>query len=134
MYLLDTDICSYLMGRGYKNLESKFLAISPDDLATSAIVQAEIWYGLSLKNVGLQRRLAAAAFFESIKILDWPSNATHTYGRLRAMLKEAGTPIDYHDTMIAAHAIALDAILVTNNIRHFSRIGSPLRIENWLGK
>lgn len=54
------------------------------------------------------------------------------YGSLRAKLRHTGQDIGLNDTMIAAHAIALNAILVTNNTRHLSRIGPPLRVENWL--
>jgi len=82
--------------------------------------------------MGLRRRLAAEAFFESIQVLDWPASAAPIYGRLRALLKKAGKDIGLNDVMIAAHAIAMDATLVTNNTSHFSRIGPPLRMENRL--
>jgi tRNA(fMet)-specific endonuclease VapC len=82
--------------------------------------------------MGLRRRLAAQAFFESIQVLDWPAGAAPIYGSLRAKLRHTGQDIGLNDTMIAAHAIALNATLVTNNTRHLSRIGPPLRVENWL--
>lgn len=58
--------------------------------------------------------------------------AARNYGDLRAVLEKVGTRAEDRDLMIAAHAIAIDATLVTNNTRHFSRIGAPLRLENWL--
>jgi tRNA(fMet)-specific endonuclease VapC len=132
VYLLDTDICSYLQGPGYPLLKDKFKSIPPDLLATSAITRAEAWYGLTRKDFGLRRRMAAEEFFSGLQILDWPSSAASIYGQLRTQLERSGDQIDDHDILIASHAIAIDATLVTNNTRHFSRIGPPLRIENWV--
>jgi tRNA(fMet)-specific endonuclease VapC len=132
LYLLDTDICSYLMENRHSVLNDKLRSISPELMAVSAVTQGETWYGYAYKEMGLRRRLAAQAFFESIQVLDWPASATLIYGNLRARLRKSGQDIGLNDTMIAAHAIALDATLITNNTRHLSRIGPPLRIENWL--
>jgi tRNA(fMet)-specific endonuclease VapC len=132
MFLLDTDICSYLMENRHSVLQSKLLSIPSEHLAISAVTQGETWYGYAYKEMGLRRRLAAEAFFQSIQVLDWPASASPIYGHLRARLKKSGQDIGLNDCMIAAHAIALDATLVTNNVRHFARIGPPLRIENWL--
>lgn len=132
MYLLDTDICSYLMENRNAALRDRIRSKPTELLAISAITQGEIWFGYALKEMGLRRRLAAEAFFESIQVLDWPAIASPIYGRLRAQLKKSGQDIGLNDVMIAAHALSLDATLVTNNIKHFSRIGPPLHIENWL--
>jgi len=132
VYLLDTDICSYLMGNRHSALNRRLRDTPPELLAISAITQGETWFGYAYKDMGLRRRLAAEAFFESIQVLDWPASAAPIYGRLRALLKKAGKDIGLNDVMIAAHAIAMDATLVTNNTSHFSRIGPPLRMENRL--
>jgi tRNA(fMet)-specific endonuclease VapC len=132
LFLLDTDTCSYLMQNRHSVVQDRLRQLAPDSIAISAITQGEIWFGLNWKNIGLTRRLAAEAFFRSVTVLDWPANAAIIYGRLRAQLKRAGTDIGGNDVMIAAHAIALGATLVTNNTRHFSRIGPPLLLENWL--
>lgn len=80
----------------------------------------------------MRRKMAAELFFNSIQVLDWPASAAPIYGHLRARLTKSGVDIGLNDVMIAAHAVALDAVLVTNNTRHFNRIGPPLRLENWL--
>ncbi len=130
LYLLDTDICSYLMERRHSRVEERAQQIGTERIAASAVTYAEISYGLALRNVGLKRTLAARRFFDSIEILDWTESAADAYGRPRAALQRAGSPIGDHDVMIAAHAIVLDAVLVTNNTRHFERLGAPLRLEN----
>jgi tRNA(fMet)-specific endonuclease VapC len=84
------------------------------------------------KDLGLRRRLAIEEFFGSMRVLPWPSLAAEIYANLRASIERSGTPIGDHDIMIAAHALALGAILVTNNTRHYSRFSPPLRLENWL--
>lgn len=132
VFLLDMDICSYLMENRHSVLRDRLRATPPELLAISAVTQGEIWFGFAWKNLGLRRRLTAEALFESIPVLDWPASAAPIYGRLRARLKSAGKDIGLNDVMIAAHAITIDATLVTNNTHHFSRIGAPLRIENWL--
>lgn len=132
MYLLDTDLCSYLMENRHSKVRDHLRAVPPESVAISAITQGEILFGFAWKEVGLNRRLAAKTFFESVQVLDWPSIASPIYGRLRAGLKKAGEDIGLNDCMIASHAIALDAILVTNNTRHFVRIGPELQLENWL--
>jgi tRNA(fMet)-specific endonuclease VapC len=132
MFLLDTDICSYLMEQRYSSLQTKLRSIPTELLCISAVTQGEIWFGYAWKNLGLRRTMAAQAFFQSVQVLDWPAQATSIYGRLRADLKRTGQDIGLNDVMIAAHAIAMDATLVTNNTRHFVRIGPPLRFENWL--
>lgn len=70
-------------------------------------------------------------FFDATTVLAWDERAADIHADLRHRLRSAGQPIGEMDTMIAAHAIALDAVLVTNNVRHFARIAPPLRLENW---
>ena len=132
LFLLDTDICSYLMASRHSIVHDRLRQLAPDSIAISAITQGEIWFGLAWKQVGLKRRMAAEALFASIPILDWPASAAIIYGHLRAQLKTSGSDIGGNDVMIASHAIALGATLVTNNTRHFSRIGAPLRLDNWV--
>ena len=132
MYLLDTDICSYLINRRYKALSAKFNAVPRELIAVSAITKAETWFGLEWLQIGFRRRLIADEFYSSVRVLAWPEEAASVYGDIRARLRRTNQNIGLNDVMIAAHAIALDATLVTNNTRHFSRIGPPLKLENWL--
>jgi tRNA(fMet)-specific endonuclease VapC len=71
-------------------------------------------------------------FLGEMRILDWGQDAADTYALLRHQLRVVGTPMDHLDLMIAAHAISLNAILVTNNTRHFGRLTPTLMIENWV--
>lgn len=132
VYLLDTDICSYLIRSRYQALDERFRSVPQELIAVSAITEAETWYGLEWAQVGLRRRLNVREFYRYLRVLPWPVQAAPVYGDLRARLRRSNLNIGLNDVMIAAHAIALDATLVTNNTRHFSRIGPPLKLENWL--
>jgi tRNA(fMet)-specific endonuclease VapC len=132
LLLLDTDIVSYVSRNWHSQLGERFRSLSPENVAVSAITSGETWYGLEWQQEGLRRRLAIQAFYESVRVLPWPSEAAPIYGDIRARLRRANLDIGLNDTMLAAHAISIDATIVTNNIRHFSRIGSPLKLENWL--
>jgi len=70
-------------------------------------------------------------FLDYVTALDWPFEASEIYGRIRADIKGKGTPIGAMDLLIASHALFLDAVLVTENVREFQRV-SDLRIENWV--
>ena len=129
-YLFDTDILSYLMRRQFATLQARFIQTPPAQCAISAITCAEILFGLESQAPGHANRLRALAFLESISILDWPADATPHYARIRYTTRHQ--PLHERDTMIAAHAIALGATLVTNNTKHFARIGNGLKFENWL--
>ena len=128
--MFDTDIVSYLTKRPTDKLRNRYLNTAPGSYAISAINYAEIAFGLAALPSSHPMRLASRNFLETIQILDWPTEAASAYAAVRHQLRMQ--PIGDRDIMIAAHAIALDATLVTNNTRHFNRIGPPLRIENWL--
>ena len=108
LYLLDTDICSYAIKGGYPALDQRLQEASPGQIALSAITRAELRFGLALR-----------------------PEAADRYGRLRATLHQTGQPIGDHDTMIAAHALAVNAVLVTHNIAHFARI-EELAHTDWV--
>jgi tRNA(fMet)-specific endonuclease VapC len=130
LYLLDTDIVSYLMKRRFVQLQTKFSRMPPEAWAISSITYAEILFGLEAFGPFHHARTRAIGFLGAAQILDWPSDAAPAYAAVRYQLQRQ--PIGDRDYMIAAHAIALDATLVSNNIRHFGRIGLPLKLENWL--
>ena len=100
-------------------------------LAISSITRAELRFGLEKR--GNPRALTRVVndFLGRIAVLPWDAAAADQFGKLRAQLERGGTPIGTLDTMIASHALALKAILVTNNQKHFGKVRS-LRIENWL--
>jgi tRNA(fMet)-specific endonuclease VapC len=132
IYLLDTDICSYIARNPGGPLGERLRSLSPEQVAVSAVTEGETWYGLEWREVGLRRRIAVQKFYESVRVLSWPSKAAPVFGDLRARLRRTNLNIGHYDVMIAAHAMAIGATLITNNTRHFSRIGPPLKLENWL--
>jgi tRNA(fMet)-specific endonuclease VapC len=129
-YLLDTDTSSYIMRRFSPQLMRRFNQLSSDDWAISAITCGEILFGLERVPAFHPARIRFDEFARGANILDWPVAATGHYANIRHANR--AQPLHDRDIFIAAHAIALEATLVTNNTRHFSRMGNGLRLENWL--
>lgn len=129
-YLLDTNICIYIRSRRPAFVRSRFQQLEPGEASLSVITYGELRYGAE-KSSSRDRairdleQLAAA-----IPILPLPDDVADAYGRIRARLESKGLTIGNNDLWIAAHALAADLTLVTNNEREFRRI-SGLRIENW---
>ncbi len=97
----------------------------------SAVTVAELLYGIKGRPPGHQGRLDVEFFLASANILDWNRTAAEAYADIRYSLSRSGRTVGELDMMIAAHALAADLILVTNNTRHFERLAPPLRLENW---
>ncbi|MBF0180353.1 MAG: type II toxin-antitoxin system VapC family toxin [Magnetococcales bacterium] len=131
LHMLDTDTVSYLLKKKSPALEQRLFAFEPSQLCISVMTLAELRYGL--KRLPRDHRLHSAVeyFLKMIRVLSWGAEATDWYAEIRYQLVTHGQPIGELDMMIAAHALSVDAVLVTNNINHFQRIGSPLRLENW---
>lgn len=130
-YLLDTDICSYMMKRSHPALLARLRTISPEDTGISVITRAELEYGVEMSPRRLSDRRAVDDFLQFIEILAFPVHAAIHYGQIRAVLQRKGNMIGANDLFIAAHARCLDLVLVTNNAREFKRIPG-LKIENWI--
>ncbi len=130
MFILDTDICSYIMRRSSARLLERIRAVSLDDQAVSIVTVAELLFGIRLSARLVQAKDAFDAFIPHLAVLDWDYSAAEHYVEIRADLKRRGSPIGSNDLMIAAHARSLDATLVTNNVREFRRVAG-LRVENW---
>jgi len=131
-YLLDTNMCIHLIKYRPERLFARLSRLSLDDVAVSAIAVAELWYGIALSRKKRHNEAALKDFLDYVRVLDWPDDAAPVYGRIRAHLREKGTPIGAMDLLIATHALSLDAVLVTNNVSEFKRV-PDLQIENWLG-
>lgn len=130
-YLLDTNICIYLIReQPYEVLET-FQAHEVGDIGISSITLAELAYGIEKSQYPHRNAQALQRFLVPLEIASFDAAAAMAYGQIRAYLEHQGTPIGSLDTLIAAHALGLDAILVTNNIREFSRV-PDLRVENWV--
>ncbi len=130
LYMLDTNAVSAVM-RGNASMDERLLQLDPADWCLSAVTHSEICFGLALRPHAATLARAARAFFAVATTLPWDTAAAEVHGRLRAQLREAGTPIGDFDEMIAAHALSVGAVLVTDNERHFRRI-EGLVVENWI--
>jgi tRNA(fMet)-specific endonuclease VapC len=129
-YLLDTNIVSDLV-RQLRGQCAKMVAqVGEIRVCTSIIVASELRYGASKKD---SKRLThqLEAVLGALKVLPFQAPADQAYGRLRAKLEAAGTPIGANDMLIVSHALALELTLVTDNEREFGRV-EGLMIENWL--
>lgn len=129
--MLDTDICIALIKNRPEAMRSRLSRLSPEEVGISGIVAAELWFGVEHSQKKKQNTAALKDFLEYVSLLDWPCEASNTYGQIRAGLQKKGTPIGAMDLLIASHALFLDAVLVTNNTKEFERI-PDLKIENWL--
>ncbi len=129
-YLLDTNIISNIMKFPEGSAASRVAALEQEDVNTSIIVAAELRFGYTRV---ASKRLEALAeeMLADIEVLAWDSPADRDYAALRTQLEAEGKPIGQNDMLIAAHALSIDAVLVTDNDREFSRI-SGLKVENWL--
>lgn len=133
MYLFDTDILSQVLKRTPSpTLLARLAAVPAEQQFTSAITAGEMVYGAYRSDRPdhflrqLQERL-----WPNIRVVPFNRAAAETYGRLRAQLEEAGTPLAEPDLRIAAIALTRELTMVTGNVRHFSRVPA-LQIENWL--
>jgi len=129
-YLLDTNICIYLIRKKPPQVLQKFNTCSVGEVAISSITVAELQFGVQKSRYPSQNQRALEQFLIPLTIVDFDYKAAIAYGRIRATLESQGTPIGPLDTLIAAHASSLNLTLVTNNIREFSRV-SDLKLANW---
>ena len=130
-YMLDTNICIYVIKHKPIDVIQRFLEHDPYDICVSSITYAEMMHGVE-KSVSKDRnRIAYMAFMSAITILDFNAKAAEEYGRIRAELEMQGTPIGPMDMLIAGHAKSENLILVTNNTREFERV-KGLKLENWV--
>ncbi len=130
-YLLDTNICIYLIKKRSFDLLQKFNTYTVGDIGVSAITVAELQYGVQKSQRPEQNQQALDQFLLPLLIADFDYQASLIYGHIRSALELQGTPIGALDMVIAAHALSLNVILVTNNTKEFTRV-PDLRLENWI--
>lgn len=130
-FLLDTNICIHIIKHKPPSVFARFQDFTPQDLCISAITLAELEYGAEKSSFPEKNRLALAMFLSGITVLPFDDAAAAEYGRLRAQLEKAGTPIGANDMLIAAQALSLRLPIVTNNTREFLRV-EGLSVENWV--
>ncbi|MBD2542889.1 type II toxin-antitoxin system tRNA(fMet)-specific endonuclease VapC [Planktothricoides raciborskii] len=129
-FLLDTNICIYIIKQKPAKVLEKFQRLNPSDVGISSITLAELEYGIAKSQQSDKNRIALNQFLITLEIVKFDEKASNIYGDVRAELERKGLVIGAMDMLIAAHAISLDLILVTNNVKEFSRIPN-LRLENW---
>jgi tRNA(fMet)-specific endonuclease VapC len=126
---LDTNICSYVLRRHPAAILERFAGLARDQLWLSAIVAAELRFGAA-KLASPRFSSAVESWIAGFDVQPWPLAATHHYAQTRAALERTGQPIGGMDLMIAAHAMAEDSVVVTNNAREFLRVPG-LAVEEW---
>lgn len=130
MFLLDTNICIYLIRKRPAKVLERLMACSPDAVSISVVTHCELSYGVSKSQAKEKNREALELFLAPFQVLEFPAAAALAYGDIRAELERKGTPIGAMDLMIAAHALGIGATLVSNNLREFRRVPG-LVTENW---
>jgi tRNA(fMet)-specific endonuclease VapC len=130
LFLLDTDICSYVMKRSHPALLNKLRKTDIEKIAISVITEAELLYGIALSVNPKLVRSSFDGFMEHVLVLDWGRSQGEHYAEIRAYLHKRGEMIGANDLLIAAHGRSIGATIVTNNEREFRRIRG-LKVENW---
>jgi len=128
--LLDTNIASHVIKGDRPNITRKLARVPMADIAISAVTEGELFYGLAKRNYPAALTERVRQFLLRVEVLPWSRDVTQTYGDLRAACEAKGVTLAPLDMMIAAHAVAADATLVTHD-KIFSRVPKPLRTEDW---
>jgi tRNA(fMet)-specific endonuclease VapC len=129
-YMVDTDICIYISKRRPPEVKARFEQLKPGQMVMSAITYGELYYGASKSNQSAKALAELGVTIRDIPVEDLTSAASQAYGIIRAELEKQGRVIGNNDIWIAAHAMALDVTLATNNDREFLRV-TGLSVENW---
>lgn len=130
IFMLDTDICSYIIRERPLKVLERFSAVEMNQLCISVVTYAELIYGVEHSSSKKTNRSIVDDFVRHLDIIPWDKDAAEHYGNIRASLQTKGNVIGAMDMMIAAHARSKKFTLVTNNEKHFSRVSS-LKVENW---
>jgi tRNA(fMet)-specific endonuclease VapC len=131
MYVLDTDICSYLMKRAQPALAERVKLFAPGELKISVVTLFELEYGILRSQRREHLRRVVEAFLKNVEVLIWTASAASEAGAIRAELEAVGKPIGAYDLLIAGHVRSLKATLVTNNHREFTRVPG-LVLDDWM--
>lgn len=131
MYILDTNICIFLIKNKSEHLLNRIMSCNKEDIYLSSITIAELEYGASKSLYREKNRQAILDFCSNfINILDFTAEDTEAYGLIRAYLEKKGTPIGPYDLQIAAQGLTRNFTIVTNNYDEFARI-PDLKVEDW---
>jgi tRNA(fMet)-specific endonuclease VapC len=130
-YLLDTNICIYIIKQKPASVFDRFRKLSIGQVAISSITYSELCFGVKKSKLCEKNAQALEQFVSPLEVLPYSEETCMVYGKVRAELELSGRPIGPLDTLIAAHAKFLRYTLVTNNVSEFSRV-SGLKVENWV--
>lgn len=130
-FLLDTNICIYIIKKKPPQVLKKFKTFKINDLGISSITLAELEFGVQHSAYPEQNQEALNEFISPLEIFPFDDRAAISYGKIRAYLQQRGLKIGAMDMLIAAQAISLSIPLVTNNLKEFKRIPGIL-LENWV--
>ncbi|MBK8964252.1 MAG: type II toxin-antitoxin system VapC family toxin [Candidatus Competibacteraceae bacterium] len=128
-YMLDTNMCIYLMKNQPASVARRFDECYVGDVVISAVTYAELEYGVSAADDPEKERRHLAALVEDIPVAPFDRAAGRAYGPIRQATRDRRK--DHLDKLIAAHAVSLDAVLVTNNLKDFAKYPG-LKTENWV--
>jgi tRNA(fMet)-specific endonuclease VapC len=129
-YMLDTNICIYVMKTYPPDLREKFNALA-EQLCISSVTLGELHYGAEKSARRVENLTAIERFVTRLEVLPFGDKAAAHYGQLRAELERAGTPCGPHDLQIGGHARSEGLVVVTNNLREFAHMPG-VRTENWV--
>lgn len=130
-YILDTNICIYIIKQKPQSVLKKFSTLKPGTVAMSLITHAELMYGAERSQSRQASHDRLLELTTLIPVLSLEATVAEHYADIRARLSLQGALIGNNDLWIAAHARALNKVLVTNNLREFERV-EGLRLENWV--
>ena len=132
LFMLDTDTCIFLMRGESPALAARVQSVPLQQQVMSAVTFAELAYGVQASAAAKRKQNQSVldSLVLHLAVLDWPQDAAKHYAEIRADLKKRGAQLGAADLMIAAHARAMGAIVVTNNIKDFDRV-KGLEVENW---
>jgi len=130
MWMLDTDTCSYILRSRPPAAVARLVRTPRGEIGISTVVLAELLCGAERLPNRIPLRKYIAEFASGLVHRAWDDSAARHYGFIRAELDRKGAPLSAMDLMIAAHARSLNAVLVTNNTKHFSRVPN-LKLDNW---
>ncbi|MDR1277773.1 MAG: type II toxin-antitoxin system VapC family toxin [Treponema sp.] len=131
MYLLDTNICIYIVNKHPTEIVNRLEKYQPSEIKISSITVAEMEYGASKSKYREKNREALKKFLSPFEIINFDSMDAEIYGIIRAELERDGNIIGPYDMQLAAQALRADYVFVTNNIREFKKV-KRLKIENWI--
>ena len=131
MYLLDTNICIYIINKHPVQVIEHIKLLLPSQIKLSSISMAELEFGVSKSTNREKNRNALLHFASAFDIVDFNDADAEVFGIIRARLEKKGNIIGAYDMQIAAQAITRDLMLVTNNTSEFSRVDG-IKLENWI--